>query len=160
MRRTLLLTALALLVVSPSAFGQAQRGSVQVTVVDADGAPIPGASISAVSDQTLTRRQAQTDNAGVANLVALAPAANYVVNVELDGFATQTIEAVRVQAGLRQTLDVELGLAEITESLMVTAESPLVDVTKTQAGQDITLRLTESLPTGRSYQSYLQLVPG
>ena len=160
MRRILLFTALALLVISPAAFGQAQRGSVQVTVTDADGAPIPGASVSAESDQTLTRRQDQTDNSGVANLVALDPAANYVVNVELDGFATQTVEGVRVQAGLRQTLEVELGLADITESLIVTAESPLVDVTKTQAGQDITLQLTESLPTGRSYQSYLQLVPG
>ena len=42
----------------------------------------------------------------------------------------------------------------------MTAEAPLVDVTKTQAGQDITLQLTESLPTARSYQDYLQLVPG
>src|SRR5262249_49134709 len=42
----------------------------------------------------------------------------------------------------------------------VTATSPVVDVKRSIAGQDITLRLTESLPTGRSYQSYLQLVPG
>ena len=53
-----------------------------------------------------------------------------------------------------------MSLAEIAEELIVTAESPLVDVTKTQAGQDITLQLTESLPTARSYQDYLQLVPG
>jgi hypothetical protein len=42
----------------------------------------------------------------------------------------------------------------------VTADSPLVDTTSATVGQDITLQLTESLPTGRSYQSYLQLVPG
>ena len=44
--------------------------------------------------------------------------------------------------------------------MQVTADSPTVDVTTAQTGQDITLQLTESLPTGRSYQSYLQLVPG
>ena len=55
---------------------------------------------------------------------------------------------------------VQMSVAEVTETLVVTAESPLVDVTKTQAGQDITLQLTESLPTARTYQDYLQLVPG
>ena len=44
--------------------------------------------------------------------------------------------------------------------MQVTAESPLVDTKSATTGQDITLQLTESLPTGRSYQSYLQLVPG
>jgi hypothetical protein len=42
----------------------------------------------------------------------------------------------------------------------VTAASPIVDPKSATVGQDITLQLTESLPTGRSYQSYLQLVPG
>ena len=44
--------------------------------------------------------------------------------------------------------------------MQVTATTPLVDVRSATTGQDITLELTESLPTGRSYQSYLQLVPG
>ena len=44
--------------------------------------------------------------------------------------------------------------------MIVTAESPIVDVTSAVTGQDITLELTEALPTSRSYQSYLQLVPG
>jgi hypothetical protein len=160
MRKILAFTALALLVVSAAAFGQAQRGSIAVTVTDSDGQGLPGASITAVSDQTLTRRTVFTDAAGEATIVALDPATNYVVTVSLDGFATQTVTDLVVRAGQTQALAVQLGLAEIAEELIVTSESPLVDVTKTQAGQQITLQLTESLPTTRGYQGYLQLVPG
>jgi hypothetical protein len=124
---------LALLVVSPAAFG---------------------------SDETLSRRTVFTNEQGRATIVSLDPARNYVVTVSLDGFSTQTVTAVTVNAGQTQSLEVQLGLADVSEELIVTAEAPLVDVTKTQAGQDITLQLTESLPTARSYQDYLQLVPG
>ncbi len=160
MKRILTFLTLALLVFSAAAFGQAQRGSIQVTITDADGAVLPGASVSAASDETLSRRTIIADTSGVATVVALDPANNYVVTVSLDGFATQRVEGVLVQAGKTRALEVELSLAEVTEELIVTAEAPLVDVTKTQAGQNITLQLTESLPTARSYQDYLQLVPG
>ena len=160
MRRVLALMALALLVASAAAFGQAQRGSIEVTVTDTDGQPVPGASVNAVSDETLTRRTVFTDNGGKATVVALDPATNYVVTVSLEGFSTATVTAVTVTAGQNRPLAVKLGLAEVTDEVIVTAEAPLVDVTKTQAGQNITLELTESLPTARSYQDYLQLVPG
>jgi hypothetical protein len=149
-----------LIVASPAAFGQAQRGNIEVTVTDADGQAIPGATVNAVSDETLSRRTVLSDDQGKATIVALDPATNYVVTVSLDGFATQIVNDVAIRAGQTQTLAVELGLAEVSEELIVTAESPLVDVSKTQAGQDITLQLTESLPTARTYQDYLQLVPG
>ncbi len=53
-----------------------------------------------------------------------------------------------------------MGLSGIQETVTVTSETPLVDTKSSIKGQDVTLELTESLPTGRSYQSYLQLVPG
>ena len=160
MRRAVVLFTVGLLVMSAAAFGQAQRGTISVTVSDADGAVLPGASVSASSDQTLTRRSAISDGQGKATLVGLDPANNYVVSVTLDGFSGARIEGVSARAGQDTPLTVKLQLAEISEELIVTAESPLVDVTKTQAGQDITLQLTESLPTARSYQDFLQLVPG
>ena len=48
----------------------------------------------------------------------------------------------------------------VTETVVVTAASPVVDVTSAVVAEDITLDLTEAVPTGRTYQSYLQLVPG
>lgn len=160
MRRVIALTAMVMLVASAAAFGQAQRGTIEVTVTDADGAPLPGASVSTSSTETLTRRTVYTDEGGKALLVSLDPARNYVVEITLEGFANQKVQDIIVQAGQTRSIPVQLGLAEITDEVVVTAEAPLVDVTKTQAGQDITLELTESLPTARTYQDYLQLVPG
>ena len=116
--------------------------------------------MTASSEDTLTRRTVQSNAQGRATIVALDPSLNYTVTVELDGFATQTRSGVVVRAGQTQALAVELGPDSVSEALVVTSELPLVDVTKSQAGQDITLELTESLPTTRGYQGYLQLVPG
>ena len=159
MRRVLMLPILGLLVAAPM-FGQAQRGAVTVKVADADSSPVPGASVTVSSEDTLTRRTVFTDENGSATAVALDPATNYVVAVAMDGFATSRAEGVVVRAGQEAGVNVTLQLAAVSEEMIVTAEAPLVDVTKTQAGQDITLQLTESLPTARSYQDYLQLVPG
>jgi len=49
MKRILILTALAALVISP-VFGQAQRGTIEVTVIDADGGALPGATVNVQSD--------------------------------------------------------------------------------------------------------------
>lgn len=159
-RSVIAFSILALLITAPAVFGQAQRGTITVTVSSEDGSRLPGATVSAESDETLTRRTAVTDAQGVATLTALAPSRQYVVTVSLDGFNTVRNEGVVVRAGQDAPLDVTLGLATVREELVVTAEAPVVDVTSAIAGEDITLQLTESLPTTRSYQNYLQLVPG
>ena len=65
-----------------------------------------------------------------------------------------------MRSGQTTTLHMAMSLSTVTEEITVTGETPLVDTTSAVTGKDITLELTESLPTGRSYQSYLQLVPG
>ena len=65
-----------------------------------------------------------------------------------------------MRAGQTTSIPFSLGVAGVSEVVEVTAASPVVDVKSATTGQDITLQLTESLPTGRSYQSYLQFVPG
>ncbi len=162
MRRSIVLSGLLLLVMSGAALGQvAQRGTILVTVTSADdGSLLPGAAVEAKSDQTLTSRLGTTGGDGRTQLVSLDPATNYVVTVTLEGFAPARIEAVLVRAGLTTPLTVELQLEAFGEELLITSTSPVVDTTSATAGQDITLQLTEALPTARSYQDYLQLVPG
>ena len=162
MRRSIALAGLLLLVTSSAALAQvAQRGTISVNVRSADdGSLLPGATVEASSDQTLTSRLATTGDDGRGQLQALDPASNYVVTVTLEGFAPARIESVLVRAGQQTGLDVEMQLEAFTEELLITSTSPVVDTTSATAGQDITLELTEALPTGRSYQDYLQLVPG
>jgi hypothetical protein len=160
MKRAILLGLVALLLCGTSAYGQALQGSITVTVVDNDGGVLPGATVEAVSDQTLSRRSEVTDESGIAIMRNMAPAANYIVTTTMDGFNGARNENVLVKAGQNTPIRITLSLASITEELIVTAESPVVDITSAQTGQDITLDLVESLPTARTYQDYLQLVPG
>ena len=101
-----------------------------------------------------------TDGSGLVELRALNPSSRYVVTVELAGFRTSRQADVLVRAGQTASLAVRLAVGNVTETVVVTAAPPVVDVTSATVAEDITLDLTEAVPTGRSYQSYLQLVPG
>ena len=147
-------------VASPAVAQVAETGTIEVLVQDQGGLAIPGATVIASAADTVTKRQGITDIAGRALLVGLAPSAQYVVTIELSGFRPARNENVLVRSGQTATVRVPLVVGGMTEQVQVTAESPIVDSRSASTGQDITLQLTESLPTGRSYQSYLQLVPG
>jgi hypothetical protein len=138
----------------------ANTGTIEVLVQDQAGLAVPGVTVSAQATDSVTRREVVSDAEGRALLVGLAPSANYVVTTELAGFTPTRNENVLVRSGQTATVRVALNVGGLTEAVQVTAESPIVDVGSATTGQDITLQLTESLPTGRSYQSYLQLVPG
>ena len=151
----------ALLLAGPTAMAQVvTTGTIIVVAESQDGGRLPGAAVTAAATDTPTRRDAVTNAQGEVTLVNLEPSAQYVVSVSLAGFKTVRNERVLVRSGQATTLRISLGVSALTEEITVIGESPLVDTTSATQGQDITLELTESLPTGRSYQSYLQLVPG
>lgn len=152
--------ALCLVLTGVASAQVSNTGTITVVVADKDGGRIPGATVTASAADTITKRTVVTDAQGVAKLEALAPSAQYTVVAEIQGFADATREKIRVVSGQTAALELTLSVAGLTEAVQVTATSPLVDVRSATTGQDITLELTESLPTGRSYQSYLQLVPG
>ena len=138
----------------------ATTGTITTIIEDAQGGRLPGVTVTASANDVVTTRTVVSDAEGVATLEALAPSAAYVIKASLSGFRDYSREAVLVSTGKTTTLHVQLTLQSVTEQVLVTGSTPVVDVTRAVSGQDITLQLTESLPTGRSYQSYLQLVPG
>jgi len=150
---SVVIVAFALTSASTAAAQVANTGSVQVIVEDSDGGRLPGVTVSAEAADTITRRTAVTDAEGVASLEALAPSAQYVITAELQGFGTGRQQQILVRVGQSATLTLTLSIAGLTEAVQVVAATPLVDVRSASTGQDITLQLTESLPTDRSYQS-------
>jgi len=142
------------------AFGQGITGNVRVTVQDEDGKVLPGVTVTAESPAALGKRSAITDESGDANLTALDPSNDWVVTASLSGFNTARFENILVNAGQTTSLDVTLSVAAVEAEIIVTGESPLVDFTSAMTGADLSLELMESLPTARTYQDYLQLVPG
>jgi len=159
--RSLIASLILLLAGSRIAAAQVTTtGTIQVVVEDAQGGRLPGVAVTARAEDTVTTRTVVTDAEGVAVLEALAPSRVYVVTTVLQGFQTRTADRVQVASGQTTALPVTLAVSGLTEVINVTAFTPVVDFTNALTGQEISLDVTERLPTGRSYQSYLQLVPG
>jgi hypothetical protein len=154
------LLALVLASVVPAMAQVTATGTIEVIVQDEAGLGVPGVNVVATAADAVTKREAVTDGTGRATLVAMAPSANYVVTAQLAGFVSARNENVLVRSGQNALVQIALKVGGLTEQVQVTGETPTVDVRNATTGQDITLQLTEALPTGRSYQSYLQLVPG
>jgi hypothetical protein len=150
-----------LILLTGSAFAQVSTtGTIQVVVEDKDGGRLPGVTVTAEAADVITKRNAVTDETGTARFDGLAPSSQYRITANLAGFTDLVREQVRVISGQTIAIGLTMQVAGLTEAVQVVASTPLVDTRSATTGQDITLELTESLPTGRSYQSYLQLVPG
>jgi hypothetical protein len=164
-RGRLQLTAAALLFsVAFSSTAFADTGGLQVRVTDADGNPVAGASIHASTSESLTTKSGTTDANGSVRLVGLDPSDDYVVSVTADGFQPQRNENVLVVSERTYNLPFALQSAAGAqiEEIVTYGRSDigqLVDTTSGLQATDVTLDIMDSLPTGRNYQSYLQMAP-
>lgn len=149
-----------------TAMAQSQTGSLRITVTGDGGQALSGAAVTVSSPDSLVSRTAVTDADGRARVSGLDPSTNYTVQVAVNGYNDFTASNVAVVSGR----DLSVGYALVSgagasasnlDDIIVTGTSlAAVDVTSATVGTTLTLDTVESLPTGRSYQSYLQLVPG
>jgi hypothetical protein len=142
----------------------ADTGGLMINVVDADGNPVAGAQISASTPDSLTRRSGVTDANGQVRIMGLDPSDQYTVTVNAEGYQPARNEGALVVS--EKTLNVpfvltagEAGVMEEVITYGRTDLTQLVDTTSSMQSTDVTLDVLESLPTGRSYQSYLQMAP-
>jgi hypothetical protein len=151
----------AALGVSGTAFAL-DTGGLKIRVTDANGSPIAGATVLVKAPDALVSKNAVSDLDGYVTLRGLDASNQYTVSI--NGANVQPFEAtdVRVQTG--KSLNLTYALSDTgsdMETITVSGRSmAAIDTTSATTGLDITLDMTESLPTGRSYQSYLQLTPG
>ena len=158
------LTAAALLLsVAFSSTALADTGGLQVRVTDADGNPVAGASVHASTSESLTTKSGTTDASGGVRLIGLDPSDDYVITVTAEGYQPQRNENVLIVSERTYNLPFALTAADADIEEIVTYGrtdiGQLVDTTSAMQSTDITLDLMDSLPTGRSYQSYLQMAP-
>lgn len=156
MRRfTVLLAVFALFAVP--VFG-ATYGTIGVTATDSTGAVMPGVTLEATSPVQIGTRTAVTDASGKAILTGLVPG-KYSVKASLSGFQDSIVTAV-VEQNTTTEVAVKLATEAVSESITVTAEAPLVDTTRATISEHVTLQEVETLPVGRDYKAYAQLVAG
>ena len=104
-------------------------------------------------------RSAVTDGSGQFRLDTLV-AGVYSVTYALPGFSTVKRDGVQVQTGVTLTLNAELRLGGLQETITVTGETPVVDLQTAQRQTILTNEVMNAIPTAGSYNSLLVLVPG
>ena len=141
----------------PVAYAQ---GTLAGVVRDTSGAVVPGVTVEAASPVLIEKvRTSVTDGSGQYRIVDLR-GGTYVVSFALTGFATIRKEGVQLLGENIVTMNAEMRVGAVSETVTVTGETPAVDIKNTTRQQVITKNVIDSLPTGRNYSSLGVLIPG
>lgn len=135
------LTSLAM---SVSAWGQATT-SLRGVVSDPSGAVVPNARVTITNDATNVARTTQTTSAGIYEFVAVLPG-TYKLTVEAQGFRSYSQTGVPLQVNLPATINVQLEIGAVSQSVQITSQAPPLNTTDASVGQTMGTVAVENLP--------------
>src|SRR5881409_3315297 len=130
------------------------------TVRDSSGGVLPGVTVEATSPALIEKvRAAATDGTGQYRVEDLRPG-TYTVTFTLQGFSTFKREGIELTGSFTATVNADLKVGALAETITVTGETPVVDVQS--ARREITLNsdALRSIPSVRSYNAMVVVVPG
>jgi hypothetical protein len=154
------IAVLAMLAAPVSSSLAQQTGTLSGIVRDTQGAVLPGVTVTASSSALIGgSRSVTTGDAGAYQMSGLPPG-TYTISYELSGFSAGKREGVVIQVAQTVRLDVEMSVGALQETVTVSGESPVVDVSSTVTQTNITKDLYEAIPTGRNPWVMAGLVPG
>ena len=155
--RTFLLVLASLILVPTLALAQSVFTG---TVKDTSGAVMPGVTVEAASPVLIEKvKSAITDENGQYRIVDLRPG-TYSLTFTLPGFNTIAREGVELQSNFTATINVELTVGTLQESVTVSGASPVVDVTQNVKQQVLSREVLDAVPTAKTIQGLGQLVLG
>ena len=152
------LAALVMLAL-PCVAGAQTLGTIAGGVKDPSGAVLPGVTVEASSPVLIEKlRTVVTDGTGLYRLVNLPPG-TYVLTFTLPGFNTVRREGIEVSPSFTATIDADMRVGAIEETVTVTGESPIVDVQSSAQTRTMTDQAFKELPSGGSWIQMAALVP-
>src|SRR5258706_8812284 len=159
-RNTWLHVGVCLIALSAPLFSQEFRATITGRVLDASNAVVPNVKIVATNSQTQAKTETVSSADGEYSLNYLAPG-SYRLTAENAGFKRYQRDGVTVSTGQRLGLDITLEIGSTTESVTVTAETPLLTTTTASTGQVINSQQIENLPmNGRTPLALAQIAFG
>ena len=158
--RSFLLGAFTILVTFASLSpAQSTFGTVVGNVIDSSGATMANTEISLTNLGTNEKRRETTNNEGLYQFVNVAPG-QYSVEVQKAGFKRTLRSPVTVQTQTTSKIDITLQVGELTQTVEVTAQTPLLQPESSSLGQVVDQRKTNDLPlNGRNPLNLVALVP-
>jgi len=152
--------AIVLMATVAPLYAQTDTGVVDGRVFDQQKAAMPGVTVTALNVATGATRSAVSGPTGTYHIEALR-AGVYDITAEISGFSTQLRKGVVVQVGSSVTADFTMTVGNLSETVTVTGETPLVQTTRSDVGQVIAQTMVENMPlNGRKFQDLSLLVPG
>ena len=152
---------LSLVLCSQSTFAQATASaSLEGTITDQSQAVVVNSQITLTNKDTGAVRTAQSNSDGLYRF-DLLPAGNYELKITMAGFKTITVASTQLIVGQTSTLNFTLEPGSVSQTVTVTEQAPLVDVTKTSVGMNITPEQIQNMPlNGRDFGNLAYLAPG
>src|SRR5947209_10818006 len=149
-------------IVTASLHAQTSFGRISGTVTDPGGAAIPNAPVLIRNVETQVSRTVETNDSGFYSATNLPIGNNYSVSVEQAGFRKQERTGIQVAADARLTIDFNLQLGDVTQSVEVTAQAgEAINTTSGELARVIETKQVNNLAlNGRNYTQLLSLVPG
>jgi hypothetical protein len=154
------LIAIALVSVPIDAAAQAVNSTITGVVRDTSGAVLPGVTVEAASPALIEKvKSAVTDGDGLYRIVDLRPG-QYTVTFALGGFKTFRREALELPANFTATVNADMSLGALEETVTVTGEAPIVDVQSTRQQTQYQRETLEALPGTGRLTGLSQVIPG
>src|SRR5712691_4873964 len=150
--------ALFVLVILPSAvYAQA---AITGVVKDASGAVLPGVNVEAASPVLIEKvRSVVSDATGQYRIVNLLPG-TYSVAFTLPGFSTVKREGIELSGAFVATVNGDLKVGALEETITVTGETPIVDVQSARVQTTVSKDILAAIPTSRNAGAVTSLIPG
>ncbi|MBM3818558.1 MAG: TonB-dependent receptor [Acidimicrobiia bacterium] len=137
----------------------AQEATITGTVTDSTGAVLPGVTVVAVNEATGNRFETVTDERGLFRIAARVGA--YRLSSELQGFTTVTRTGVQLLVGQSVNVSLQMSPSTVQETVTVTADAPLLNVTTSSLGGNVDPQQVQELPVaGRNWMGLALLAPG
>src|SRR3954466_2861444 len=148
-------------VCSPANAGaQAVSGTILGTVTDSSGSVVPGAKVTIVNEGTGLTRTIVADTSGEFTAPSL-PTGRYTVIAELSGFKTVTLPDVDLGVDQHLRINVRLEIGTVSETITITGQSPLVQISSSELGTTVSEEQIKTLPlNGRNFVNLTRTVPG
>jgi hypothetical protein len=151
-------TVVALVILAAPAFVHAQA-SIAGAVKDTSGALLPGVTVEASSPALIEKvRTAVSDETGQYRIENLRPGV-YTVKFVLTGFSTVSREGIELSGSATASVNADMRVGSLEETITVTGESPVVDLQSAQRQTVLTNDVIKAIPTAGSYNALLVLVP-
>ncbi len=148
-----------LVVLGTPAAAQIEQGRLQGVARDEQGALLPGVVVTATSPALIGERTMITEATG-SYLFASLPSGVYALKFELQGFQTLERQGIRVTRGTTLTVDADLKVAALQETVTVTAESPVIDTSTTKVGSEFSGDALFAVPSSTDVWGNLAQTPG